>query len=484
MSFTLYLHTSTNILNYKPVQSFNYFEVLNLSNSAFGLKFKKSYTSSSHDFLNHKLFVATESVYRFSKLQDSNSNLFQELLDKYWKQTIFLSNTNSVVRKYSGLVAKQEGSLVKNKKKKFIVNFTKALQNGYIDCDQVKTTSLGSLNQLSSIRYVWNKKFNIKTPKYLDGLWQNKRCPSFPNQLQSRLLQKLQHNNCPTFIVVNGFNQIVLAEPANQLVLKNDLLNSIYQWYHDRFLWLNKDNALYEGWFFINPNDAKEYENFIRFKYPRSSNQNGLNVLSSNIQAYYRLNRLAPPRTEFRLFPDLEEVGKLVSVRGYRNGLVFDKQQKYGKNYFQGQPIYFIEPMHCSMKNSKTIQQVNYYYTIPGDEPSNKYTAIFFNKDIAMQAWKHFKDNMSDYKLPKQPKLRVYNLEDFLKDNEQQVDLVNRNFLFIPGKEAYTEIQNKSSDENLYLDSHRKQLATYKLTLKLWAQRIVWSLTSRQPPNW
>ena len=132
------------------------------------------------------------------------------------------------------------------------------------------------------------------------------------------------------------------------------------------------------------------------------------------------MNRTAPPRTEFRLFPDLEEVANLLTKKTYRRNLIFDKKQNHGRFHFQGQPIYIIEPVTSNIRNSSKTEVVNYYYQLPKSKNTIKYQAIFFNKDIALQAWQAFCQANPKYKLPSQPVLRVYNLEDFLKDQEQQ----------------------------------------------------------------
>nr|YP_009313674.1 Hypothetical protein ORF_2 [Helminthocladia australis]SCW21928.1 Hypothetical protein ORF_2 [Helminthocladia australis] len=484
MPFISYLHTLNHSFNYKPFRisyvtntSKETKTASNTQDISFCTK-PKSYVAS------YKLVVAAESLYRFSKQTEHNPQLFQELLNRYWKQTVFLSDSNPIARKYAALLSKQDGMIAKNNKKKFMANFSKALQKGsiYAELDVMKDKD-GGLSR-APIRYTWNRSLNITLPKYLDGIWSNKRSPNFPSHLQNILLKKLHHNNFPVFVLANGFNQMVIAEPASQVMHKNDTLHKVYQWYYDRFLWTNNDSSVYEGWFFVNPKDAEEYGDFVKARYPRSSSQHGLHVLSTGLHSYYQLNRLAPPRTEFRLFPDLEEVGKLVTSPKYKQGLTFDKKQNYGKNHFQGQPIYFIESVESFNYKSKMKTPLNYYYQIPGDPSKEKYTAVFFNKTVALDAWRHFRDKQVDYRLPFQPSLRVYNLEDFLKDNEINKDLANKNILFIPSGEAYNNIKStylcKSADNN----SLHKQLSYYKLTFSLWTQRLICSLTSKQPPNW
>nr|YP_009313058.1 Hypothetical protein ORF_2 [Dermonema virens]SCW21312.1 Hypothetical protein ORF_2 [Dermonema virens] len=483
MPFISSLHMLNNSFNYGPVKITDVIHVLptkNLRNKTDIIVVsnkRKNYNTSS------KLIIATESLYRFSKSQHHNQALFQELLNKYWKQTVFLSDSSPIAKKYESLLSKQDGMSVKNSKKKFMSGFSKALQRGAVYAELDTVTDQDFSLSKGPILYTWNKFLNLSLPRYWDGMWSNKRSPNFPNYLQSVLLQKLSHNNFPVFVVANGLNQMVVAEPANQLVYKNDAFYKLYQWYYDRFLWTNNDSSVYEGWFFVNPKDAEEYSNFIRDRYPRSANQHGLHVLSSGLHSYYKLNRLAPPRTEFRLFPDLEEVGKLVKSAKHRQGLIFDKKQNYGKNHFQGQPIYFIEPVNTTYSQNKAKTFLNYYYQIPGDASKEKYTAVFFNKTVALKAWNYFRSTNIDFKLPIKPKLRVYNLEDFLQDSEHNKDLINKKILFIPSDVSYDSIKSVESKKTGNYHALYKHMLYYKLTFSLWTQRLICSLVSKQPPN-
>jgi hypothetical protein len=435
---------------------------------------------------NYKLLVATESVYRFSRNQTIDLTLFQELLHKYWQQTIFLSAATPASQKYTNQLAKQENIITKTKKKKLLIGFSQALLYGQINFNTTLSTKPRPKTLLSYNKYIWRKGLNLAPPKFLNGLWVNRRCPNFPNTFQFNLLKSLRNNRFPLFIVVNDFNQLIVSEPANKLTTPKSINNTFYQWYYDRFLWQKDSSRVYEGWFFVNPKDAKEYKNFIAYKYRRSFHQNGLAVISSGIDFYYRLNRIAPPHTEFRLFPDLEEISELIISNKNKPDLIFDEKQNYGRSHFQGQPIYFIESVSCKKKNSSTNELINYYYQIPTDSSNKKYTAIFLNKEVALQGWQQFCENMPQYKLPKKPILRVYNLEDFLKDNECKYPVRDKDFIFIPGKDSYKEIEHQYFDQDLKNSYQYKNtyLFHHVLSCKLWLQRIIWSLTSRQPPSW
>nr|YP_009314697.1 Hypothetical protein ORF_2 [Neoizziella asiatica]SCW23152.1 Hypothetical protein ORF_2 [Neoizziella asiatica] len=432
-----------------------------------------------------QLIVAADSIYRFSKLQEHQSKLFRELLDKYWRQTIFISNASPIVRKYSALLAKQEEILLKSSKKKFMSNLSKALQKGEVYADFNDRSVQDQQYDQGSVRYIWGKSLNVRFPKHWDGLWANKRVTSQPKSsaLKRTLMSNLHNNNFPVFVLANSLNQIVVAEPSSQVIHQSNIFHKVYLWYYDRFLWQKDDNSVYEGWFFVNPKDAEEYANFVKSRYPRSAQQNGLAVLPTTLETYYNLNRSAPPRTEFRLFPDLEEVGRLTVSSKYRKGLSFDKRQNYGRRYFQGQPVYFIKAVSGTNRKTGLKDDVNYYYQIPGDISGQKYTGIFFDKTVACNAWKHFRNLNPNLKLPIQPKLEVYNLEDFMKDYEYNRHLLANNFLFIPSEDTYRYVKSINSNQSANNHILLKHFALYKFSVSLWVQRLVWSLTSGQPPH-
>jgi hypothetical protein len=443
-------------------------------------------THTDLNISNRQLFLATESVYRFGKLHAKKSNLFQALIDKYWEQKIFISVSTPLSKKYVTRLAKKETVIMRNTRKQLFVQLSKALLGRRINIYSANHNILDVQQLRSSIIYNLKKSFNIEAPKHWTRLWKNQRTINFPSLLQLSLLNKLQYNYFPLFTVVNGLRQIIVAEPAEELNFDNNLASSLYQWYYDRFIWEKDNSIIHEGWFFISPQDAEEYKEYIRIKYPRSANLNQLKILCTGIDFYYQLNRISPPRIQFRLFPDLVEVGKLIKNSKHRKDLTFDSRQKYGKDFFQGQPIYFIEPVICKKLYSNNRAVVNYYYQTPLDSFKQKYPAVFFNKSVAIMAWEKFKTMMPDYKLPKYPKLRVYNLEDFIKDHESDELTNQQKFLLVPSEESYKRINDITHEEqqNHGLYQMAQSSSALILRAKLWSKKIVLSLTSRQPPNW
>jgi hypothetical protein len=433
---------------------------------------------------SYHLLLATESVYRFTEINGNKPNLFKQLINKYWQQTMFLSYSTPLSKKYIIHLAKKDTLVLKSQYKKNLINFSKALLSGRID-SQVFLDSKNSI--LPYVQYIWKKGYNIGLPPLWNKTWFNNELNKFFHNKEIALIKVLKHNKFPVFIVVNGFNQMVIAEPGEELAARPSSIYSLYKWYSDHFLLKKYNNKMYEGWFFVNPYDAVEYKDYIRNEYIRSSQHNGLNIMPASIDFYYRLNRQTTSNVHFRLLPDFLEVSKLVKLRSYRKDLIFHPKQKYGKSYFQGQPIYLIQSINNLASKKNYTKTVNYFYRLPNDPLNKKYNPIFFNKDVALVAWANFRKQMPLMKLPEKPILMVYNLEDFLKDYEHDLGLKihHEQFLLVPSKEVYKEISKNSEDfiKQNWLERLYNNCYPYLLTCTVWSKRAIWSLISRQPPN-
>nr|YP_009297771.1 hypothetical protein Kuma_071 [Kumanoa americana]AOM67505.1 hypothetical protein Kuma_071 [Kumanoa americana] len=445
-----------------------------------------NYHQSKADNL-YQLLLASESMYRFLKTNHETPNLFQQLLNKYWQQTIFFSESTPSYTKYIYQQSKADSIITRSKRKKFLINLSKSLLSGRIDSQAF----FHSNNHFSPyIQYAWRKGFNVSIPKKLPSfnLKTQKDHNYSLNKNEQALSSILQNNHFPLFVVVNGYNQMIIAEPAEELLTRRSLINMFYQWYCDHCLSGKNGSKIYDGWFFINPQDASEYKNYIQRQYFRSSKDHKLNIFSTSLDFYYRLSRLSISKIQFRLLPDLIEVSKLLTDNKHRKNLIFHPKQKYGKTFFQGQPIYLIQPVINFASKIDKFKKILYYYQLPDDPLSNKYNAIFLSKEDALIAWNKFRKEKPWLNLPNKPTLLVYNLEDFLKDrefNNNNNDLIGQDFVLVPGKDAYQEIQQSSKlvSQKTWLDFISDYFSSYLLLGKLWSVRIVSSLTTRQPPR-
>jgi hypothetical protein len=472
---------STNVKLEEPNMYCSYLSTT--KNSIINIKFLRIKSNFDKKSNNYQLLLAAESAYRFTKISVNEHNLFQKLINKYWQQTIFLSDSTSLSKKYINNLAQKDTLTIKNQNKKNLIDFSKALMSSRVNTQAF----FDSDNRLSScIQYIWRKGYNIK----LSRLWNKWYCNNKKNNLfykkQINLINILKCNSFPLFVIANNFNQMVIAEPGEELVIHSNLIDTISQWYYD-YSTHKYSNKIYEGWFFVNPHDAIEYKNYIESKYIRSSKQNGLKMIATGIDLYYKLSRQTNSQIHFRLLPDLIEISKLVKHKAYRKNLIFHPKQKHGKYYFQGQPIYLIQAKNNLASQKNSAQTIDYFYSMPNNSLSRQYSPVFFSKEVALLAWSNFRKQMPLLNLPQRPILIVYNLEDFLKDHENNINtrFSNKRLLLVPGQEGYKEINKNSTvliNQNM-LQHVYSYFHPYLLKGHLWTKRAIWSLTSKQPPS-
>nr|YP_010195505.1 hypothetical protein LK149_pgp139 [Gracilaria baiana]UAD82902.1 hypothetical protein [Gracilaria baiana] len=433
----------------------------------YSLLFAKNVFSSNYD--SH--------ITRMSKSLVSRP-FISKLINKYWQEKIFLSVSGSYSEKYTNQL-KLEGILIhKNEQKKFLLDFSRALLSGRIETCLNFSDINPNNNQY--ISHVWRKGFNFPLPGKgifslfdKDSLSLNKNEFTFINHLQNQPL--------PLFTITNNLNQIVLADSSENNTGNLNSVDKIYKWYCNKFISDYKTLPLYYGLFFIHPTDALEYANYIKSKHNTSNQTNQLTLFSSNLSTYYKLNRISVKNLQFRLIADLEEISKLLYKYRYYRNLKFHKDQKYSKNFFQGQPIYMIEPFFAYNKQANKMQLLNYYYNYRSNNLI-EYKAIFTNYITVLKAWNQFKRTKTDYIIPNQPKVIVYNLEDFIRTHEYNHEIKTRNILFIPSQKSYDFIKHYRFVKNK--NKIQRIFSNKFLGFKILSQRIIWSLTSRQPIHW
>nr|YP_010728629.1 hypothetical protein P6G74_pgp063 [Phymatolithon calcareum]WEA76939.1 hypothetical protein [Phymatolithon calcareum] len=389
-----------------------------------------------------------------------SNNLFKRLLNKFWQQTIFLSVPTKLSDKYTAQL--NSLNLVKDKvnQKKFLSEFSRSLIDGSIESSLSKERF--NDYRYSSIKYIWRKGFN---PKYFVN-W-NLLFPN-ANQKSSQKIQKrsgdpLKIRNFPLFIVTNHLGQMVIAEPPGLSYVSKSIIN----------LFPNQSSLrpLYQGWFFVSNQDAQEYLRHIKKQYRIADTNNKLKIFTCNLETFYKLSHNSRNTVQFRLVPDLHEIGELVTKYSSYNSIVFDENQNHGKDYFQGQPIYTI-------LNSSS----DYYYQVPNDKQKMKYKPVFTSYETAVSSWDNFVKNQGHSKILKYPKFLVYNLEDFLESKINDSSQNQLPFIFIPSKNSYEFIKNSKLKQTPHIIY--ENVFTYFSYFKLWTKRVLWSLTSRQSHDW
>nr|YP_063677.1 conserved hypothetical plastid protein [Gracilaria tenuistipitata var. liui]AAT79752.1 conserved hypothetical plastid protein [Gracilaria tenuistipitata var. liui] len=404
-----------------------------------------------------------------------------KLINKYWQERIFLSVPNISSEKYINQL-KLEGILIyKNEQKKFLLDFSKALLSGRIETSL--NSSILESDSNSYISCIWKKGFNFSIPTQFILSFFNQN--NFVlNKQQVTFLKQLKHQPLPLFTVTNNSNQIVLADSTENIANNSNFLDKIHKWYYNKFLFNDKKQAIYYGLFFMHPMDALEYIKHIKSHYEFSKEKHEFHLFSSYLSSYYKLTRTNLRNIQFRIIPDLQEISRLLYQYRYYPNLRFHRNQIYSKNSFRGQPLYIIEPFLAYRKidNQKKLLVYSYNYRSNSDHNIIQSEAVFTNYTTLIKAWHKFKQKHTDYEISSKPKVTVYNLEDFIKDNEYKSKIEEKNILFIPSQASYQFIKNY---QFVNKQNKIKQIFSNKfLSFKILSQRIFWSLTSRQPINW
>ena len=424
--------------------------------------FSYFYQASTKDFYKQN---------KFNRATLLSSNFMTKLINRYWQETIFISPYNQETDKYTNILKAEGTNIYSTYHKEFITNFGKALTIG-----RIKSSSTGTYinNNEKYIKYVWRKGINFPLIKYM------RQIAKFKNYRDSHIINTLKQYGFPLFTIANNFNQLVLAESPDILIGKKTSADLFYSWFIKR-LFIDLDSQImYKGLFFVNPDDAEEYKNYIDNKYLSVKTENKLKVFSSRLDVYYNLIRNNYLGIHFRLIPDLKELGLLMSKYRYYRNLRFHSNQVFGKDFFQGQPIYLINSISVKNKTNMDVDVVNYNYFRKNQKSES--VIIFMNYKTAIAAWQQFRENTKLYDLPIKPKITVYNLESFIKDLEKKNEKITQSYLIIPSQQSYNFVrkQAKSKLSMSTLDRMYNKL----IPLQVMAKRIVWSLTCRQPTNW
>nr|QCI06679.1 hypothetical protein [Gayliella sp.] len=406
-------------------------------------------------------------------------NFFIQLINKFWRETIFLSASNQLSDTYIEKL-KSDGLLIYSKEyKNFLSAFSKALINDRIhfSLDVTNEKSLKT-NDDTYVKYIWRKGFNFAWPEsncYLLSLYRQKY---LSNRINNNIRDTLFMYNLPIFTVINNLNQIILSESSNEILLQRNFVESLYYLYSKYFLNKAISQVKYQALFFINPNDANEYKDYIHKKYVKLKQKSLLSTFSSRFDIYHRLMQIRMKYVDFRLIPDLEELGNLVYHYQYYKNVVFHEEQNFSNKSFQGQPIYFIQPVLAKNKKTGKIELINYEYS---NHKQKTYHAAFMNYKTALLAWQKFRQQMFNYSLPNKPSILVYNLESFIKSNNHSSNINLNKILIVPSVQSYSYLKNEINTNNQFNVSNK--FLYYYSYLKMLSQKIIWSLTSKQPAS-
>lgn len=406
-------------------------------------------------------------------------NFWQKFVNKYWQETIFISTSNYLSEKYINKLKSSGLSVYKgNDYKNFLLRFSQDLLDRKIlvsiQNKNHKDISLLVNKNSTYVRYKWFKFIN------LDAIPLSFNKESLQNRVNIDN-KRLKCNTLPLFTIINSKDQILMSESSNKLFINKSFVGLLSKWFSNLFR-IECPQKIYTGLLFVSPEDALEYKQYIQHQYSKSTRATSVQSAITNLDLYYQLLNSSVNSSEFRLIPDLREVSELIyRYRNYKH-LSFDSSQKYGSNYFQGQPIYLIKPFTVKNKNTNQKQTVDYSHFFYKKNFQNKYQVVFLNYQTAIKAWNKFRQKHSYYDLPLKPELYVSNLELFVKKSCYQK--TDDQIIFIPSFQAYKFVKESMQ---LKIKSHAsmKQILLNKsLYLKTLLSKILWSLTSRQPINW
>nr|QVY57894.1 hypothetical protein [Betaphycus gelatinus] len=407
-----------------------------------------------------------------------------QLINIYWQETIFLSRSNALSNTYANQLKSDGIAIYKNQYKKFLLDFSKALVTSRIEVsldDNDKEKNTESEFNSAEIKYIWKKGLNFLLPKprYLLNFISFNNKFKYLNTAQKCLCNELKNSKFPVFTIVNKLNQIVVAEPSEKLITNTSPFDQLYQWYYNNFLWTEYRKPSYNALFFINPEDAIEYKEYIQHIYEPINKNTMINLFASRLDFYYKLLITSHPKVKLTLIPDLKELGKLIYEYQYEKNISFHDKQIYSRSSFKGQPIYFIQPVLVKHKYTKKMEMLDYNYILELKYQGKHRKTIFMNYKVALLAWNIFKQQNVNYYLPDKPQILVYNLEDFFKTYNDKKTNINNHLLLVPNEDAYRLLKS-----NLSLNSSNSMHMRFKNKLihyKTFINHIIWSLTSRQP---
>nr|YP_010925534.1 hypothetical protein RMC00_pgp180 [Neoporphyra dentata]WKD83766.1 hypothetical protein [Neoporphyra dentata] len=366
---------------------------------------------------------------------------------------IFADSTNNWIKKHKD---KNHHSLFYKKIFKALLHqkirvVTDPLKNSKIDKEK---------NSIVSQKYVWG---NSLKPSIMPSYFENKKNNEVANTSKKFLIDQLSAS--PVFVVKNGFNEIILGHPAFR-IKRGEISN-----YTHSFLNLLKQSQqtypISTGLFFFHPDDAFEFKDFIKSVNPLASQQMEINVEPVGLHFAYKMNRNISSDTQFSFIPDFKEVGDLLFKYRRDKHLIFHKDQRHGKNFFQGQPIYIIQPTTFKDRRGKLT-------TIHFTGLNDNRKVIFTSLEAANKSWTNFIQNNSQLKSIRKPTLLVYNLESFLKDQEQLNKQDFQKFVVVTNKKAYLTTKELIAvpDSNSILKHLKLNMKPKLFFVKLWVRRL------------
>ena len=465
-----------SVFNYQSIRSFKYasVQVHHVFSSNKNTKHLSKTFIVALNKLNHntKTSVVKIKGTTYKKPLYKITNIF----NIYWKKRIFLSFPRLRLIKSVGLIR------IKNRssREEFLFQLNQGLINGTINANLDKRS-----NDLANYRL---KIKYVSQSIYLNILQKSNKVIHIINKVIHKKYRYKQNSNSlmldqfPVFTLVNRFNEIVTSEPSDELLRENGLFVNFYEWC--LFNLGNSTKVKYKSWFFISPKDAREFYNYIKYRYPSTAQLYGLSIAPVNLSVYYRMSRLSYSTVEFRLIPDLDAVSSLINQQKENKNLYFYTSQKYRQDFFKGQPIYLLH-----YKNPPSFSCGNIFLDIaelfdpeilyhPLNELHkhiiNQYRHVYTSYDVATKAAEKLDKCLQKSNFDSFTTIIAYNLEDFLVDLKETYNTDMSHISFIPSKDTYEFI--KRNKKKLLFSSN--VMLFYFKSIKLFFTKIISSLKS------
>nr|YP_009244738.1 hypothetical protein Ppul_148 [Pyropia pulchra]AMK96980.1 hypothetical protein Ppul_148 [Pyropia pulchra] len=415
---------------------------------------------SSKPNLSFSTKVITFVIPRFDFIPSNIKNSIREgvIISNIEDNNIFANSTNNWVKKHKD----------KNHHSLFYKKIFKALLNQKIRvvAEPIKTPEIGKEHDiLVSQKYVWGKSWQ---PSIISSYLKNKNNNVVSNASKKFLIDQLSAS--PVFVIKNGFNEIILGHPLSRI--KRGGINNITYSFQNLLSQHKQAYPISTGLFFFHPDDAFEFKNFIKSVNPLAAQQMEINVEPVGLHFAYKMNRSISSDTKFTFIPDFKEVGDLLFKYRRDKHLIFHKDQRYGKNFFQGQPVYIIQPISLKDRSGK-INIIKFTGLNDNRE------VLFTNLEAANKSWTNFIKNNSQLKSIKKPTLLVYNLESFLKDQEKLNKQDFQKFVVVTNKKAYVATKELIAlpDSNNFFKHLKLNMKPKLFFMELWVRRLFSTLT-------
>lgn len=404
--------------------------------------------------------VLTVSNTDLAKQKLAKQSQWQKILNSVWRQVIFLSIPSKSYNKYTVDLGYLNMYKQQSASKQLLSEFSRSLLQGSVS-SSLSSELDSSFSHLSSVQYSLRKNlrrnYEEGTVVSQDNAYQD---------LLSRVKQYVHRSDCvnhfPLFVVSNYLGQMIISEPPSELTGKTSGLDSI--------LSSNYGNRVYQGWFFTSFEDAKEYMRTIGKYY--NLREEHLKIFACNFNTFYRIMDKFGDKIHFRLLPDLGEVACLTKSYRHYGNLSFHKNQKYGRGYFQGQPLYIL----------KVKDEHEEHLVKSGFKILDQYQLIFSDYRTACSTWSRLTSGSLNSGKCMKPNLTVYNLESFIQDEAYKDDKQVDRRILVPSESTYWFAKKHFLQKKINL--LHGNILTHTSSMQLWSKRVLWSLTSKQPCGW